>query len=267
MGFRIARSLVTSIFGLGLFLSACGYIQAGEAELFETPSVSAGGFTVKAGEKPYSLVLGDGWRYVKTAYVTAEAYREKAVVEVIVNGVIKRTLVIPPNDPNYQVDVDETAHSIEFRNVSGGEVRVSEVRVCMSTRVVGTDDTDDDQNDDEATPQDVPRRYEFSAKPIAQLSQDIIDRLNSIERDVDLREDFVAYFLPIRTLADRTKAFAEGQSGVSRDTRRSLKALIRQIDYADPAIARVLRTGSVRERGRDLLRLKHVGGRILMAFE
>ncbi len=239
-----------------LFLLTPGFASAEEEtfterEKFETVTVPSGKFNLPPGSVKV-VELEKGWRKVKTAFVQAEALNRQAKIEVWVNGNRKHpTLLIPASDPSYAVAINEVVHSLEFRHVDGGEVRVLDVKVTQSLQIA---EDLDDAFDPNIYKHEI--RYHAYSKIISALAEAVIRKVEQIEPHLDVKLEYVPYMLPVKMAASSLYAASVGQSE-KHEVRVQLKAVLEAINYSRPVIDRLLRTKFLDRKAIDLLALRY----------
>jgi len=198
--------------------------QAFAAEDYERVVVTDDQFFIKKGET-LDVPL-DGWKSVKKLIIAAEGVRKDAMFEVHVNDDVKGTIYVPGKDPEYVVTVAETANSIQFKHISGATVRVLKVEAIMSKTSLSQPWWDNSQ-------------YTGDYSLATQISKDFINVARELYEFADAEEN-ERFLLPIKVAAGRTFAYASASGDLSKRVGRSLKALIAQVENADPFIDKIL---------------------------
>ncbi len=163
-----------------------------------------------------SFSLGN-WRFVKKVFIQAEA-NQQATIEVLVNGDVKGTVLVPGNDPSYVVTLGESLQSLELRHVQGGGVRISSILALQSEEEFVEEEFD--------LPFNAEHRNEASDLAIATIR--LVDQLEPFTN----HSDYGVYLLPIKKAAARTYAKSIARGVLSREVRNSLYGLKAEITLA-----------------------------------
>jgi hypothetical protein len=92
----------------------------------KTSVLPGSGFTVTVGQT-YTMALPNQ-AYVQSLTVQAVgSSSSEGTIDVIANGEVKGTIHVPGTDPSYVVTIAAMVNSIEFRQTSGGGVRVIQI--------------------------------------------------------------------------------------------------------------------------------------------
>ncbi len=223
---------------LGALVSSSGLAQGKgkKHDKLETYEISDSDFQLDPGETKYLPMTG--WRYVKKLFIRAEgATNIDGTFEVIANGDTKGTVYVPGKDPSYIVTIGEVVRSIELRHVSGGAVRVHNIKGAMSRRIQNFRPIDDeffDEDDSICCGNTVDTVDDFPTSNLSsKLARKAIELIDKLEGFASY-EEYGQYLLPIKKAAGRAYANATARGDLSIVTRRSLLVLKRQIEFACP---------------------------------
>ncbi len=191
--------------------------------------------------RPYIVdVAGGDIMYVKKLIISAEGVRNEATLEVMVNGDVKFSSLIPGRDPNYIVTIEENAQSIVFRSTNG-VVKITSVKaVLVGIPSKGRYFRRGSRNFNNSVMRDMHGNRGHRPGPafrgsvsneamvIAENALSIIGEL----RDFADHAEYGVYLLPIRKRAGNLLAVSRSRSAFSKVTLTALDALLFQIDAA-----------------------------------
>ena len=212
---------------MGLILVIATHAMAHQVEL-------TGDIRLCAGEvKEVSFERG----YIEQVFVQARgAGYDSAMFEVWANGKPKGTIYVPGRDPSYIVTIREEVSSLEFRQISGGDVQIYSVKAEM--------------------------KHERSHSGLAglgynptlagELARKTIEIVNDLKPSANYGQ-LGLYILPIRKTAAELYAISAARSPYSEKTREALVKLKRQIDSAKAYIDSNLETDSNFDLGVQLM--------------
>lgn len=186
----------------------------------------------------------DGFRYVEKLFVQAEgASSRDGMIEVIVNGETKGTIYVPGRDPSYVVTVKETTNSIQFRHISGGSVRVINVKAVMS----------------ESAGRDWENRASNPISwPVNNEAMAVAKKAIAIVNEFDQYTSYAVegkVLLPIKKQAARLYAKAMAKGASSYGTVQALAALGAQIELSCKFIDQSMESEATFELATELLTL------------
>ena len=186
------------------------------------------------------------WTYIQNIYVQAEVIGNGvgAVAEVVVNGVARRPrMVIPKKDPNFAISIREVVSSIQFRHISGGNIRIRSVKAYIDPHTISPIGAE------------IPLMESFEEHPLCHkcgnfgsgLPHSIYPQSNIASRigyrarklaialrDFTTYKTYGLYLLPIVKTGARAYYIAEARGVLSLYTRRALLVLKKQIEFAAP---------------------------------
>jgi hypothetical protein len=161
-------------------------------------------------------------RYVEKLELSAFGVGREAMFEVVVNGVIKGTIHVPGQDPDYVVTIAESSKQIIFRHLSGASVQIKSVDAYYSQNSGGTTLPDNQR------------------EVAARISRDIIEKTTAFQAHIPAAE-FKKQILPIKIAAGHAYAIATASGDLSMRLRDSLEVLVVQFDqgkqYIDSLMA------------------------------
>jgi hypothetical protein len=91
-------------------------------------------FKISEFREAKSLLL-DKPVFVEKLIISGMGIREDAVIDVVVNGKVKRTIIFPPYDPTFYVDVNEYTGSVQFVSQKG-KAKIQQVIVVKGNKPV-----------------------------------------------------------------------------------------------------------------------------------
>jgi len=185
----------------------------------QTVTLPNSAFSLQRGET-HSLSL-NGWHHVNKIIIQADGTYRDGVFEVVVNGDTKGTVYVPGVDPSYIVTVEETAESLEFRQVSGNTINIRDVKVIETGTVV---------NLSLSTHGGLPIGAGNTSAGLANQAIALADQLEPLVSPYD----FMTYLFPIKKTAARSYSVASARGQVSDKSRQALLALKAQIIFANP---------------------------------
>lgn len=202
--------------------------------------VLSSGFYLSVGEMD---TIKFSSRYIESIFVQAEgAGSRDAMFEVWANGKPKGTIYVPGRDPNYIVTIKENVRELKFRHISGGNVRVIEVKY----------DGTRGYSDWNSRPL-LGNGYSYlSAQEVSQEALALVQDLKAYANYKDLG----AYLLPIRKSAANLYSIAVSRSAYSPKVRAALIQLLREVSMAKAYIDENLETDATFNQAVNLLTIK-----------
>lgn len=236
------KQMLTALLTLGLVTPAA---QLAHADHLRTPVnetldiVSWWGFGISVGETVSRKL--DREVYVENLIISAEGSSSReAMFDVMVNGKTKGTIHVPGRDPSYVVTVAEVVNSVEFRHLSGGTVKINDIKVNVNNR-----------------------KSQFTAHARHTLSMPARNEAMLLARETIMIIDqlqpslsgtaFDTYLLPIKIAAASVYAKANAQGDLSYDVLNALTKLNYQIGLQKQYVESALAVGSTFEMGVALL--------------
>lgn len=204
-------------------------------------------------DKYHYVELGQ-WRYIERLNIETRSDRGGSV-EVFVNGIRKGTLRVHDYYSTQTIYVQDTAHTIEFRHCSGGEVTVSDIRALQARPlqwkpeityvpppayppvVVGVPVV--------IEPGAVARPYPgspgggFGLRPqneATAVAQETLMVTLELMKDADPETEQIPYLLPVRRLAGKVESLGIGAGAQFEETLTAELALAAQIAACEPYI-------------------------------
>ncbi|MCX6126910.1 MAG: hypothetical protein NTV34_19470 [Proteobacteria bacterium] len=161
-------------------------------------------------------------RYLEKLELSAFGVGREAMFEVMVNGVVKGTIHVPGQDPDYVVTIAESSMQVVFRHLSGTTVQIKSVDAYYSQNSDGTNLPDNQR------------------EVAARISRDIIEKTAAFQPHIPAAE-FKKQILPIKIAAGHAYAVATASGDLSLRLRDGLQLLIMQFDqgkqYIDALMA------------------------------
>jgi hypothetical protein len=197
------------------------------SQVMAQAQVLSGGFHLSEGQtKSISINAA----YVEQVFVQAEgASRQDAMFEVWANGRPKGSIYVPGRDPSYIVTIRETVRSLEFRHVSGGSVRVYQVRGSLSGGIT---------NIGQRPPL---AGLGYSGSTAVELAQRAVAVVNDLKPMANMSQ-LETYLMPIRKSAARLYAIGASNAPYSLKVRNALIDLESKLTNAAAYIEQNLET-------------------------
>ena len=243
----IAKALSLLMLVLGVASQAQVY-----PEPVETVNLNLSPFYLSRGQVQ-TVHLGSDWRHIVKVYIQASGVNNYvSTFQVVANGDVKGTVLVPGSDPWYVVTVGEVASSLQLQHVSGGTAYIKAISVVRYSRPVSTV---------EPTPvyPIKPPSYSWPEKnEAAALARQAINIINGLQPYANF-DEFGLYLLPIKKAAGRAYAAAQAKGSISASVHEYLQALKAQIDYATPYVDETFERSAVFELA---IELKALGERL-----